>query len=320
MTQLVLSVLGGVVVLGAALFAALRADRRRESRQQRLRAVVAVGPSEDEPVLSLRRSLSRGGVRDSLLLSALWARLEAAFAATGDRIGLPHLAVAGLIAAGVTIGLAGGIMGFGVALTMPAGIAAGLAGAALLLRLAQGRYQNQFLEPFPDALDLMGRAVKAGLPVFDAMEVAAHEVRAPVGSELQRTLEEMRVGVDVDEALQHTADRIRVPDFRFLAVALKLQRRTGGSLAETLANLSSIIRRRKEIRLKARALSSESRASALVLGLLPFFVGTIMYVLNPKLMSILFSDPRGRFMVGMALLSLVAGIIGMVVIIKKSLR
>lgn len=319
-SQLLISVLGAVLLLGVALFAALRADRRRESRQQRLRAVVAAGPSEDEPILSLRRPLSRAGLRDLFLLSALWARLEAALAATGNRIGIPHLAVAGLIAAGVAIGFAEGVMGFGPALTVLLGGAAGGAAPALVLRVAQSGYQNQFLDAFPDALDLIGRAVKAGLPVFDAMEVAGREIRAPVGSEFLRTLEEMRVGVDIDEAMQHTADRIRVPDFRFFVVALKLQRRTGGSLAETLAILSGIIRRRREIRLKARALTSEARASAAVLGLLPFFVGAAMFFLNRELLSPLFTDPRGRFMLGVAFLSLVAGITVMAVMIKRSLR
>jgi tight adherence protein B len=319
MSQLVFAVLGGVVLLGAALFAALRADRRRESRQQHLRAVVAVGPRE-EPQPSLRRPLSRAGVRDFFLLSALWARLEAAFAATGDRIGLPHLAVAGLIAAGAAIGLAAGIMGYGPGIAMPVGIAAGVAAAALLLRFAQNRYQNQFLDAFPDALDLIARAVRAGLPALDAMQVASREVRPPVGPEFQRTLEEMRIGIDIDEAMQHTADRIRVPDFRFFVVALKLQRRTGGSLAETLANLSSIIRRRREIRLKARALTSEAKASATVLGLLPVFVGALLFFLNGELMAPLLSDPRGRFMLGVAFLSLMAGLTTMAVMIRRSVR
>jgi tight adherence protein B len=318
-SQLVFAVLGGVVLLGAALFAALRADRRRESRQQHLRAVVAVGPRE-EPQPSLRRPLSRAGVRDFFLLSALWARLEAAFAATGDRIGLPHLTVAGLIAAGAAIGLAAGIMGYGPGIAMPIGIAAGVAAAALLLRFAQSRYQNQFLDTFPDALDLIARAVRAGLPVNDAMQVAGREVPPPVGVEFQRTLEEMRIGMDIDEAMQHTADRIRVPDFRFFVVALKLQRRTGGSLAETLANLSSIIRRRKELRLKARALTSEAKASATVLGLLPVFLAALLFFLNGELMAPLLSDPRGRFMLGVAFLSLMAGITVMAVMIRRSVR
>jgi tight adherence protein B len=320
MSQIVLFILATVLVLGVGLAVTMRADRRRESRQHRLRAVAATGPSQEEPTLSLRRPLSRGGVRDFFLLSAAWARLEAALAATGDRVGLPHLLMAALVMWGAALGLIEGIMGYGPVLAMPAGIGAGVAGAALLLRFMQTRYQNQFLDSFPDALDLIARAVKAGLPVFDAMEVAGREVRAPVGPEFQRTLEEMHIGVDTDEAMQHTADRIRVPDFRFFVVALRLQRRTGGSLAETLTNLSSIIRRRKEIRLKARALTSEARASAVVLALLPFVVAMAMFYLNRELLSPLFTDARGRFMLGVAILSLIAGITTMAVMIKRSVR
>ncbi len=320
MNQVVLSILGAVVLIGGALLASMRSDRRRESRQQRLRTVVAAGPTEEAPTLSLRRPISRAGIRDFFLIATLWVRLEAAFAAAGNRIGLPHLALTGVAAAGVTVLFAEKIMGLQPAVVVLLGTAAAVAAPMALLRLLQSRYQKQFLDPFPDALDLMCRAVRAGLPVFDAMEVASREVSAPVGTELARTLEEMRIGVDIDEALQHTADRIRVPDFRFFAVALKLQRRTGGGLAETLANLSNIIRRRKEIRLKARALSAESKASATVLALLPFAVGALLFFLNPSLMSVLLDDPRGRFMMGMALLSLAIGVTVMAVIIRRSLR
>jgi tight adherence protein B len=320
MNQIVLSVLAAVALIGGALFASMRAERRRESRQQRLRAIVATGPSEEAPVLSLRRPLTRAGIRDLFLLSKSWSRLEAAFAAAGNRIGLPHLAVTGVAAAGMTVLFAEKILGFNPALVALLGIAAAVVAPAVLLRVFQSRYQNNFLDPFPDALDLMCRAVRAGLPVFEAMEVASREITAPVGTELHRTIEEMRIGVDVEEALQRTADRIRVPDFRFFVVALTLQRRTGGGLAETLANLSSIIRRRKEIRVKARALTAESKASAVVLGVLPFAVGALLFFLNPGLMSVLFYDPRGRFMLGMALLSLAIGIAVMAFIIRKTLR
>jgi tight adherence protein B len=320
MSPLVLVVLGAVLVLGAVALAVQRADRRRESRQRRLRAVVAAGPSEPDPVLSLRRPLSRAGIRDFFLLSGLWARLEGAFAATGNWIGLPHLAIAGMAAAGATVLFTEKVMGFNPVLVLLLGGGAAVATPTVLLRLVQSRYQTKFLDPFPDALDLMCRAVRAGLPVFDAIEVAAREVAAPVGTELHRTIEEMRVGVDIDEAMQHTADRIRVPDFRFFVVALRLQRRTGGGLAETLTNLSNIIRRRKEIRQKARALTAESKASAAVLALLPFAVGGLLCFLNPGLMSVLFNDSRGRFMLGMAFLSLAIGVAVMAVIIRKSLR
>jgi tight adherence protein B len=145
-------------------------------------------------------------------------------------------------------------------------------------------------------------------------------VRAPVGNEFRRTLDEVHIGVEIDEALQHTADRIRVPDFRFYVVALALQRRTGGSIAETLANLSNVIRRRKELRQRARALTAEAKASAAVLGLLPFVVGGLLCLLNGQLMSILFVDSRGRFVLGLAILSVLTGVVVMIAIIKRSLR
>jgi tight adherence protein B len=130
----------------------------------------------------------------------------------------------------------------------------------------------------------------------------------------------MQIGAEPQDALQRMADRIRVPDFRFYVVALTLQRRTGGGLAETLTNLSAVIRARKALRLKARALSSEMKVSAYILVGLPFVVGGLLYVINPGLMSVLFTDPRGRFMLGVALSSMLVGIWVMAMIIKRSLR
>jgi tight adherence protein B len=319
-SPIIVAALCAVVLLGAAMVLVARVDHRRESRRRRLRTLVVVGPGGDDPVFPLRRPIVLNTARQFFLLTTAQARLEAAFAAAGNRIRLLHLTVTTLIVTTAVVLIAGKTMRLNPALVVPLGVVVGLAAPALLLRLAQSRYRNQFLDRFPDALDLIGRAVKAGLPVLDATEVAAREIPAPVGTELQRTIEEMRIGVDVDEAMQHTADRIRVPDFRFFVVALKLQRRTGGALAETLANLSHVIRRRKEIRLKARALSSESKCSALVLALLPFVVGGVMFLINSDLASVLLVDPRGRFMGGLAFLSLVAGVVTMVVIINKSLR
>jgi tight adherence protein B len=319
--EVVLAVLASVVLLGAALLAVRRADRVRESRQQRLKAATALAPIGVAPTVILRRPLRQRAARGLFALPAgMWARLDAALAAAGNSIKVSHLVVTGLVAAGAAILLADWVMGLNPVLGVALGVAAAAGGPALLLQLAQSRYQRQFLEAFPDALDLIGRAVRAGLPAVDAMDVAAREIPPPVGIEFQRTLEEARLGVDIGDALQHTAERIRVPDFRFYVVALALQRRTGGALAETLGNLSNIIRRRKEVRLKARALSAESKASATVLAVLPFGVGAILYTLNPSLMSILFSDPRGRYMLGLAVLSLIIGVAVMALIIRRTLR
>jgi tight adherence protein B len=199
----------------------------------------------------------------------------------------------------------------------------GVAAAAapvLLLRNAQSRYKRRFLDVFPDALDLVRRGVKAGLPVNEALATAGREIADPVGSELRRALDQVQIGVQMIDALQQVSNRVRLADFRFMVVALAMQQNTGGSLPETLANLSAVIRARKALRLKARALSSEARASAAVLAALPFLVGGAMFVMNRDLIMTLFVDPRGRFMLGVAFLSLVTGMITMGVIVKRALR
>jgi tight adherence protein B len=322
MNQLTITVLGTTVLLGAAFLWTFLADRRRQHLQQRMKMVVSMTRSGEEVVASptLRRRLSRTGQGSLYSVGALWARLDPALAAAGNRIGLPHLVVVACVAGVATVGLTYRVLGLNPAVAILLGGAAAVAAATLLLRYAQTRYRNSFLEDFPEALDMICRAVKAGLPVAEAMDVAAREVADPVGGELRRTLDEVKIGVELQDALQTTADRIRVPDFRFYVVALALQKRTGGGLAETLGNLSSVIRARKALRLKARALSAESKASAAVLALLPFVVGGLMFLINRDLMSILFTDSRGRFMLGCAFVSLLIGIGVMSMIIKKSLR
>jgi len=120
--------------------------------------------------------------------------------------------------------------------------------------------------------------------------------------------------------LQHSADRVRVPDFRFFVVSLLLQRRTGGSIAETLSNLSGIIRQRKALRLKARALTAEAMASTVIIAIMPFVAGVGLFLINREVISILFIDPRGRLMLAVAVVSLFLGIAVMKAMIRKSLR
>ena len=324
MNSLALTVLSAIVLLGAALLWTTVANRRRQGVQQRLKAVVSTtARSEDEPVasLSLRRRISQAGSGAwHELPRVLRARLEAELAVAGNRIGSPHLIAAACLGGGAVFALAFYVLGLSLVLVLLLAGAAAPVAATGLLRLAQARYSASFVDVFPDALDLVCRAIRAGLPVNDAMAVAAREDADPVGSELRQAMSEMQIGVEPQEALQRVADRIRVPDFRFYVVALALQRKTGGSLAETLTNLSTVIRARKMLRLKAQALSSEAKASAAVLAMLPFGVGGLMYLFNRDLMSILFTDPRGRFMLGVAFSTLVAGILMMRSIINRTLR
>ena len=311
------------VLTGVLLLWVMRSDRRRQFVQQRLHAItVGKDGSEPAPRLALHRRIRRAASATAIFQfpRKFMGSLDAAFEATGNRIGLLHLIVAGVIAAIVLIPFASRILSLNPALVMLLGGLAAAAAPVVLLRVAQSRYRNRFLDVFPDALDLVGRGVKAGLPVNEALAVAGREIADPVGNELRRALDQVQIGVQMVDALQQTADRVRVADFRFMVVALALQQKTGGSLAETLANLSRVIRARKALRLKARALSSEARASAMVLAALPFVVGGVMYLMNPELVLPLFLDSRGRFMVGLAFLSLVTGLATMAVMVKRAMR
>jgi tight adherence protein B len=307
------------VLTGLVLLFVMRSERRQQFVQQRLTKITADDDTESDS-LSFIRKLHHAPIPVFQLPRKFGAMLSAAFEATGNRIGLVHLLIAGLFSALLVIAFTSRLLALNPGLVMPLGLIAGTAGAFLLLRIAQASYRARFLDVFPDGLDLIRRAVKAGLPVNEALAVAGREIGDPVGSELRRTLDQVQIGVNMNDALQETADRIRVADFRFLVVALVLQQKTGGSLAETLANLSGVIRARKALRQKARALSAEAKASAAVLAILPFVVGGLMYVINRDLAMALIENPRGRFMVGVAFLSLVTGLTTMAVIVRRALR
>ena len=312
---ILLAALGSTVLLGGLLLRTLLAERRRTSIEPRLRAIAMVAAGVDEPAISLRKARPSGRA----LPSVLSTRLDSALSATGQRIGLVHLIVTG-------IGSAAAICLLAAAAELRATLAAALCGAAmavapaLLVRFLQNRYQRQFLEAFPDALDLIVRAVRGGLPVPEAMEVVTKEVRPPVDAEFRRLLDELRIGTTMDEALQRAADRVRVPDFRFFVVSLLLQSQTGGAIAETLSNLSTIIRQRKALRLKARALTAEAQTSAMIVAVMPLVAGVGLFLINREMMLSLLIDPRGRFLLGLAGMSLVAGIAAMKLLIMKTLR
>ena len=310
-----LAALLAAILLGGALFRALRSERRRVTLESRLRAIATTATIRDPPVASLRKPRPQRKA-----LPMVWSgRLELALAATGNLIRLWHLLAAG-IAAGTAIGLLSAAVALRPALAITLAGAASVAAPALLLRSVQSRYQRRFLDAFPEALDLIVRAVRSGLPAPEAIELAAREVRPPVGIEFRRLVDEMRIGTEMEEVLQRAADRVRVPDFRFFAISLVLQRQTGGAIAETLSTLSGIIRQRKALRAKARALAAEAQASAAIVSAAPFIAVGGLFLINRDLVSVLVTDPRGRFMLGIAAVSLLSGLASMRVLIKKNLR
>ena len=165
-----------------------------------------------------------------------------------------------------------------------------------------------FVALFPEAIDLMVRALRSGLPISEAIIGAGREISDPVGNELGRIEAGMRMGRDLDTLLWDIARRIDVPEFRFFIIALSVQRETGGNLAETLANLAEVLRRRRQMRAKVRAMSSETRTTTMILGGMPVLVTVMLALTSPQYLVPLYSDIRGLLLDGLALVMLGTGI------------
>jgi len=197
-------------------------------------------------------------------------------------------------------------------LTLVPSLAFGAALGAFVPHYLVGRMGRRrvarFISLFPEAIDLMVRALRAGLPVTEAIINAGQEIGDPVGAEFRGIEAGMRLGRDLDSLLWDIAKRISAPEFRFFIIALSVQRETGGNLAETLNNLSEVLRRRRAMRAKARAMASEARASTMILGSLPIVVTIILSFSSPTYIAPLFTDVRGLMLVGVAVSMLLTGI------------
>jgi tight adherence protein B len=151
---------------------------------------------------------------------------------------------------------------------------------------------NKFTTNFPDAIELLVRGLRSGLPVGETLGIVANELRGPVGEEFKAVVERMKIGRTMEESLQVTADKLGTPEFQFFVITLAIQRETGGNLAETLSNLADVLRKRAQMKLKIRAMSSESKASAYIVGALPFIVFVMIWWINPPYIGKFFIDER----------------------------
>jgi tight adherence protein B len=154
------------------------------------------------------------------------------------------------------------------------------------------RRVTRFTGKFPDAIELLVRGLRSGLPVTETIGIIGNEVEGPVGEEFRMVSDKMKIGKTMDAALQDTADRLGTPEFQFFVITIAIQRETGGNLAETLANLATVLRQRHQMKLKIKAMSSESKASAYIVGSLPFIVFAMIWVINAGYMQNFFVDPR----------------------------
>lgn len=179
-------------------------------------------------------------------------------------------------------------------LALLGGIAAGFGLPHMAVSRMIKKRQKKFLALFPEAIDLIVRGLKSGLPINETISIVATEVGAPVGTEFAVITDQIRFGKTLDEAMWDAADRLDFPDFKFFVISLAIQRETGGNLAETLGNLANILRSRHQMKLKINALSSEGKASAMIIGVLPFIMFGIIYAMNPDYAGTFFVDPRAQ--------------------------
>ncbi len=313
----------GVAVALAALLGPAGPDRRLQRRLERARRAGAgaatEGTSEGTPT-SLRRR------REVTLLGGLGATLTALVPRTAvlrarlDRAGI-RLAVSDLVLAAAAFGGVVALfawlgLGLGAPLGLALGAAAAIAGPVFVIRRAEARREARFLAAFPDALDLVVRGVRSGLPVTETLHAVAREMPEPVASVFAELGANLRIGMSLAEALTVVGNRIALPEFRFFAISLIVQQETGGNLAEILQNLATMLRRRQQMRLKVRAMSSEARASAMIIGSLPFLTGAVISWINPDYMAKLFIDPRGWMMLAAGACSMLLGVAVMAKLVK----
>lgn len=160
---------------------------------------------------------------------------------------------------------------------------------------------NRFMKQLPDALDTIIRGIRSGLPVVECIATAGQESPEPIGPHFRAVSERVQLGETLDSALWRVARVIGRPEVDFFAVTIAIQAETGGSLAEALGNLSELLRRREHMKLKIKAISSEAKASALIIGALPFVMLGLLLFVSPEYVMPLFTDPRGQVMLGCAL-------------------
>jgi tight adherence protein B len=296
-------------------------DKRKATIEARMQMVMQAPEQVEDigPVVE-RDTMDRRVTRLMRTLPANFGeRLEAAVATTGGKVTLLSLLISGLIGA-VLAFLLGLFFRFDKLIVLLMVVGFGYYVPVLYFKRARGKYRLDFLEVFPDALDLIARIVRAGVPVSTGIEVAGRECPEPVRSIFAEIASQNRVGISFEDSLVRMVKRLGITDFSFFASALVLQRESGGNIAETVANLSAIVRKRKELRKKGEALTAEARTVAGVLGALPFLGSGLVALINFPYIALLFTDTRGNVILGVAMLMLVVGIAIMRTMVNNALR
>jgi tight adherence protein B len=284
----------GVGIALVLLFFAFSDDsqRKQAKRVDRLRTR---GQEPTNPDLQLRKDGGNKKALDQMVRRVMPKpdEFRLKLYRTGKQI---TLGTYGIICAVVAvIGVLGAMIGgqsFIVAL--PIGLLSGLWLPYLAIKYLGNRRAAKFMKLFPEAIGLMVRGLKSGLPITETFPIVAQEISDPVGNEFRQVTDQIRLGHPLEQALLDAAKRVGTPELKFLTVTLSIQRETGGNLAETLANLDMILRKRHTMKLKVKALSSEARASAMIIGALPFIMAAMLSFIAPQYIGVLVKTTAGH--------------------------
>jgi tight adherence protein B len=216
------------------------------------------------------------------------------------------LVVSGLLgAAGFAIPL---VLGGGLIASVGLSFAAGFGLPRWTLNFLKKRREKAFLRALPDAVDVIVRGIKAGLPLFDSIKVVAADAPEPLKSEFLAIIETQAIGMPLGEACARLFERMPVPEANFFGIVVAIQQKSGGNLSEALGNLSKVLRDRKKMAEKIQAMSMEAKASAAIIGSLPPIVMLLVYLSTPDYISLLWTHPTGRLMLGGCVVWMSAGI------------
>jgi tight adherence protein B len=203
------------------------------------------------------------------------------------------LIAAGLGAVAILLVL---FFGLGFLPALALGFAASCGVPLWILRFLKKRRESRFLETFPDAVDIIVRGVKAGLPLLESMRVITMEAPEPVKSEFRAILDTQTVGIPLGDACAKLYERIPLAEANFFGIVISIQQKAGGNLSEVLGNLSRVLRDRKKMKAKIQAMSMEAKASAVIIAALPICVMTLVYISSPEYIALLWTEPLGRMM------------------------
>jgi tight adherence protein B len=289
-------------------------DRRLRGRIDCVRGV-AQDPEagrEQQVTASVRRQRSRsflGGAGEALgHLLPRTQRLHEQLEEAGIGLDVVDYLLLCLAVGGTAGAAARLVLGASAVLCVGVAVGATLGLPHLVLRHRIRRRRQEFLKQFPDAVDLVIRAVKSGLPVAEALQTVADESANQAGRLFQEVTGSMRLGKSLNEALAAVSARVDIAELRFFVISIAIQQETGGNLAEILQNLVNLMRRRTQVKLKIRAMSSEARASATIIGALPFVMAGIIPLIDPDYLLPLFADPRGWLLLAAGSASLCLGL------------